>query len=98
MSEIPPLAREILERVAADHMVRISQIVGPIQTRPVVAARHAFLRACYATGQWSVKGIARFFDLDHTTVLYAIGSRPRKPLIERRGWGIHETKSDDRVG
>jgi len=83
----PLMMREIAQQICDEHGLTLRFLTGSSRKRSVAWARQEAFRRCYAEGYSSIQ-IARFFDRDHTTVLY--GKRvaaerreisPRSPLI-----------------
>lgn len=74
-SRRPRGSRVILDRIArsvADEFGLPDASFGRSRRRPMVAARHEFMRRAYETGSFSTLTIGRFLGLDHTTVLYGL--------------------------
>lgn len=66
--------KEIISIVAEKHLMKYEDVVGPRRTHRVVAARWEAMRAVHEMKPWmSVAQIARVFNRDHTTALYALG-------------------------
>jgi chromosomal replication initiation ATPase DnaA len=81
-------AKTIVARTAADHGVRVEDIMGVRKPRKIVAARFdAWKRVAEAIPQWSYIQLGRFFDRDHTTIHKAVvgaGFRRRDARLARR--------------
>jgi hypothetical protein len=73
-------AREIIEAVAESYGMTVDVVMSRRRDAAAVQARHACIRAVsQAKPGWSSVQIGELFGLDHSTVLYAIGSLKRKP-------------------
>lgn len=66
--------KEIISIVAEKHGTKYEDVVGPRRAHRVVAARWEAMRALHELKpRMSVAQIARAFNRDHTTALYALG-------------------------
>ena len=82
---------EALEYFSFEHGISYKDLTGRVTARLISDKRKDAMRFVYCTcGDFSVLHIARLFDRDHTTVLYALGvsliaKRParKKPLIRK---------------
>lgn len=76
-------AREIIAHVAEERCVPVALILGKCRIRRVVTARYiAIHRVNKAFPAWSYPRLAARFNLDHTTVLYALGKlHHRQPTM-----------------
>lgn len=69
---------DVVRTVATLHGVAVSDILGKSRFRHIVEARHDALRAVRARyPKFSSTQIGRLFNLDHSTVLYALGKPTR---------------------
>lgn len=66
-----PLMREIAAQVCAEHGLTLRFLIGSSRQRRVAWPRQDAFRMCYEAGH-TMEEIGRFFDRDHTTVLYGI--------------------------
>lgn len=77
--------RFIVSLMALKHGVMQREIMGKGRTRRVAAARHESVALIYRHTQASMPGVGRHFDMDHSTVHYALmkvfGSTAK--LVER---------------
>lgn len=63
--------RQIVKRVSDSHIVTIEEIMGRSRKRRVFIARREAVMQCVNAG-FSVTKVARFFALDHATVIYHV--------------------------
>lgn len=66
----PMRMKEIAQIIAFQHKTTLNKIRGNSRVGPIVLARHRAMKAMFEIG-YSFHDIARFFDRDHTTVMYA---------------------------
>ena len=72
--------RDILHRTACEYLVSPSSLTGASRSREIVFARYvAMHRIANHFPTMSTPQIGRIFDLDHTSVLFALGRLARKP-------------------
>lgn len=71
------MALIIVRRVAVEHGVCSSHIMGEFRDRPSLNARRAAMKVIRDSLNWSTTDIGKFFDRDHTTVLHALGMLAR---------------------
>lgn len=69
--------QQIIADTATAHGVSYRDVLGRSRKRPIVAARHAAIRAVHASRpDLSFPGLGRLFGgLDHKSVRYALGMR-----------------------
>jgi chromosomal replication initiation ATPase DnaA len=70
-------ATRLLDRVASEHGVTPSSILGPRQTRSVVRARNRFLFLLWSTFGYSHTELGDMLDRDHSTVTHALNKEER---------------------
>ena len=64
----------IVESVAAEHRVTMTELLGVCKQRHIVRARHAAWRAlATALPAWSSTSLGDLVGVDHSTILYALG-------------------------
>jgi len=69
--EMPPLKmRQIVNAVARMHDVSLSDILSTKRQKKLVEARHLAIYACTRLTVKNYCEIGRFFDRDHSTVMY----------------------------
>jgi hypothetical protein len=68
----------LIAYVAAKTGVSVDEIVGPVQSRSLVAARHAAMAMCVTHTRHSISKIGAAFNKDHTTVSYVIAKQQLK--------------------
>lgn len=72
-------ATAVVLRVARKHELAPAVLIGPRRQQHIIAARHeAIMAVVFACPKWSIAGIGRFFDLDHTSVLAVMRKHARK--------------------
>jgi chromosomal replication initiation ATPase DnaA len=74
---VKPTMHAIAAAVAAEHSLPVSALLGRSRFKHVVWARQALYSALRAQGL-SYPAIARFLQLDHTTVLYGVRAHQRR--------------------
>ena len=70
-------------------------VFGVTRLRHVVLARHDCMRRIKdKRPDWSYPTIGRFFNRDHTTVMYAVGSPERraKKSLQHQNWMLRDTE------
>ncbi len=67
----------ILAEVARRTCITEQEILGKSHLRPIVQARHEVWRRVRAELGWSYPMIGKRFAVDHTTVMSALGAKPR---------------------
>jgi chromosomal replication initiation ATPase DnaA len=81
--------REIGQWVADKHRVSLAELRGPRRSRYIVCPRHEAMALTMATGRYSYPQVGRFYDRDHTTVMYAVRAHEArlngKRLVSARG-------------
>lgn len=85
---VPHIVRSIVASVAMEHGVKASEIMGRSRNATVHAARRsAMVRVRDATGA-STSVIGKWFDRDHSTVVFAIAADERREarLKTARSW------------
>ena len=66
-------AANIVKAIAAKHNLTVAEIMGRSRRRHIVRARQEAMTAIYVEfPMWSLPIIGRFFDRDHTTVLFSV--------------------------
>lgn len=89
-----PLPPAIIAAVARKHRVKPYEIIGRYMDRRTVAARYEAIREVKRV--WPNRGctwIALYFQRDHSTILYALGTiKNHRTPFERRGM-LPETMS-----
>lgn len=75
--------REITEVHAAAHGVDIKVLLGPDRTRWISAIRNAAILVMHTHGK-SASEIGRFFNRDHSSILYAIKRAKGAPASSLR--------------
>jgi len=65
---------QIVRDVAKDHKVSVSEILGGYRDARIIIARHAAYAAVWKATGWPYTRVARFFNREHTTVIYGIGA------------------------
>jgi hypothetical protein len=99
----PDRARRAIREVCDRHIVTWSEIMGPGRTKPVAQARQQAFVALAEMG-FPLADIGRFFNRDHTTVLWGIraherrkasaaGVGRRRPEIHTSSTTVHSPKS-----
>jgi chromosomal replication initiation ATPase DnaA len=67
--------------IAKKHGMNIELLMSKSRRRVVVTARNEAIR--YVWGRhyptWSYPVIGRFFGMDHTSIMYALGRLPKRP-------------------
>lgn len=72
--------RDILRRTAHEHRLSPSTLTGVARSKHIVFARYiAIHRIANAFPTMSTPQIGKVFDLDHTSILFALGRLARKP-------------------
>jgi chromosomal replication initiation ATPase DnaA len=72
--------RTILAEVAKEKAVSESDLLSKSRIQKITLARQEAMQRMYATGALSTTQIGRFFNCDHTNILYAC-----RRVAERRG-------------
>ena len=100
-NSLPRRVRNAIVKAATNHEVSVAEIMGRSRLRHVATARFAAMRAIRelsyppgvperSTPFYSFPRIAKIFDRDHTTVVYAIRGCAPKPKSSKRakaeGW------------
>lgn len=67
----PPTMREIAVGIATKHGLTLDELMGPQRAWRFSHPRQEAMAAIVATRRFSFPQIGRFFNRDHTTVLYA---------------------------
>lgn len=66
-------AANIVKAIATKHNLTVAEVMGNSRRRHIVNARQEAMAAIYTEfPMWSLPTIGRFFDRDHTTVLYSV--------------------------
>lgn len=65
----------IVAEISARYGVTFGDIIGRRRTQRVVEARHASIRAIRLMTGASTPAIGRFFGMNHTSILHALGTR-----------------------
>ena len=74
---LPPNARAVISKVAADFGVPVALIVGRTRINRVVAARQEAMRRLHKLDLYSFPQIGRWFGRHHATVMHAIRGSKR---------------------
>jgi len=87
--------REILREVARQHGVTVKELMGKSRVHRISHARQvAIRRLLEAKPAWTIADAARFFDMDHTTALYALDRTGGGRL--GRAWGVTRSERNER--
>lgn len=84
--------RELVDQavaiVANTYRVSVEEILGPRRWEPLVQARHLAIWLAKEITGWSSPELGRYFNRDHTTILYAIDvvEGRRRINYNLRGW------------
>lgn len=69
----PERIRDLILEIADEHKVHAGEMIGESRRKPVVTARHAAMYLIKASNPGlSFPRIAKWFDRDHTSTIYAI--------------------------
>lgn len=69
---IAPACTSILNEVVKKHGFPPDVILGRERFRPVVRARHELWFRVHSELGWSYYMMARYFNVDHTTIMHAV--------------------------
>lgn len=83
----PARVKHIIQTVALEYQVSVSEIVGKRRTGHIVSARHEAIRRVARETGWSLPRIGKVFNRDYTTVLHALDPAKRKAKNDyKRAW------------
>lgn len=89
MRRAAPKAISVLREVADEHGIGIARLMGRERVRPISRARQQAMLRLAEELDMSVAEIARLFDRDHTTVIYALKrARWRRELLDAAMGGL----------
>lgn len=64
----------LVRGLARQHFASLDEVCGRSREARIVRARHAVWRALHQDPGFPAIGVARLFNVDHTSVLYALGT------------------------
>lgn len=67
-----PTMRQLAQQVADEHGLTLDDLTGPSRTDTIVRARQEAMAVIRANTRFSFPQIGRFFNRDHTTVIYSV--------------------------
>jgi hypothetical protein len=68
-----PSPRTVMKLVALRHGLTIADIIGPVRSRPIVAARHEAIALVWTHCRAiSLPAVGRMFNRDHTSILHCL--------------------------
>lgn len=81
-----PVARQIIDEVAAYYSVPADSITAPCRKKRVVLARIEVAKRLHGKGgpHYSAANIGRMLGHDHTTILFYLGKMDRRPRVALR--------------
>ena len=81
---IPPRTMaQILSEVAEQFNVSVADLKGPARFRCIVYPRQDAMWRMVNEGRWSLPQIGRFFNRDHTTVIWAWRQVEKRNALEQ---------------